>query len=143
MIDNFYTCFFRISKLLNKYLDDKLAPIGLNNHHKIFIRKIVENPGIARDSFKKFSFLHPSNITRTIDELEENSFITKQINEEDKRITFLYPTKKLEEAYLILEKAIEEWKNIITEGLTDKEKEDYRRFLNLSTELSVKHFKDK
>ncbi len=142
MID-IYKCFTIISKHANVFLDSKLELFELCSGHRIFIKKIYENPGITRDSIKNIAHVHPSNTTRAIDYLEEKGYITKTLKEEDKRICLLYPTEKLKEVYDVLIEAENEWTNIITEGLSEEELEMYKKFLTLSTELSAKYIHKK
>lgn len=136
MIDIF-KCFQIISKHTNEFLDSKLKDVGLCSCHRIFIKKIYENPGITRDKLKMITHVHPSNTTRAIDYLEEKNFIIKKNKEEDKRICELYPTSSLAIAYKIVIDAEKEWINLITKGMNDEEIKLYTDFLNKSTDLSI------
>ncbi len=136
MVDIF-KCFTIISKHANVYLDSILSPFELCSSHRVYIKKIVENPGITRDSLKYIAHVHPSNITRSIDYLEEKGFIIKSLKEEDKRICLLFPTDKLIEVYGKLVDAESEWIDIITKGMSPEDLELYKKFLLMSTELSV------
>ena len=138
-MNDIYRYFNIITKHSNVFFDSKLAKFELCSGHRIFIKKIKEKPGITRDSFKHIAHVHPSNITRAIDYLEEKGFIIKELKEEDKRICLLYPTEKLDEVYRVLIEAEKEWTSIITEGLTEEELAMYKKFLSISTELSVKY----
>ena len=132
-----------ISKHSNEYLDTKLKEYELCSCHRIFIKRIYENPGITRDKLKNIAHVHASNVTRAIDYMEEKGYITKVLKEDDKRICLLYPTKKLKEVYDVLVEAEKEWTSIITEGLSEEELEQYKKFLAISTELSVKYIHKK
>lgn len=142
-MNDIYRYFNIITKHSNVFLDSKLAKFELCSGHRIFIRKIIEKPGITRDSFKHIAHVHPSNITRAIDYLEEKGFIIKELKEEDKRICLLYPTEKLDEVYKVLIEAEKEWTDIITKGLNEEQLEIYNKFLLLSTELSVNYIHNK
>ena len=142
MIDVF-KCFNITTKHANVFLDSKLEKYDLCSCHRIFIRKVCEKPGITRDSLKNVAHVHPSNITRTIDYLEEKGYIVKVLKEDDKRICMLYPTDKLHEVYDVLIEAENEWIGIITKGMTEEELELYKKFLILSTELSVNYIHKK
>lgn len=138
MIDIF-KCFAITNKHANVFLDNKLESYGLCAGHRVFIKRIVQSPGITRDAIKNIAHVHPSNTTRAIDYLEEKGFITKSIKEDDKRICMLYPTEKLKEVYNVLVVAENEWIEIITQGMSKEELELYKKFLSMSTELSVKY----
>lgn len=132
-----FTNFNIIQKHGNVFLDEALSQFGLCSCHRIFIKKIVENPGITRDKIKNIAHIHPSNTTRTIDFLEENDFIVKVIDEQDRRICKLYPTDKLKDAYNVLKIKEAEWINIITEGMTEEEVILFSKLLDRSMELSA------
>ena len=138
MID-IYKCFNITSKHASVFLDEKLSKFGLCSTHRVFVKRIYEKPGITRDTIKNIAHVHPSNVTRSIDYMEEKGYITKSLKEDDKRICLLYPTDKLKEVYDVLIEAEKEWTNIITEGLSEDDLELYKKFLSLSTELSAKY----
>lgn len=136
MVDLF-KCFAIISKHTNEYLDSKLKDLALCSCHRIFIKKIYENPGITRDTLKNIAHVHPSNTTRAIDYLEEKGFLEKKSKDEDKRICELFPTSKMKEAYDVVIKSEKEWIDIITKDMSEKDMELYRSFLLKSTQLSI------
>ena len=138
MID-IYKCFNITSKHASVYLDEKLSKFDLCSTHRVFVKRIYEKPGITRDTIKNIAHVHPSNVTRAIDYMEEKGYITKSLKEDDKRICLLYPTDKLKEVYDVLIEAEKEWTNIITAGLSEEELELYKKFLSISTELSAKY----
>ena len=138
MID-IYKCFNIISKHASVFLDEKFSKFELCSGHRVFVKRIYENPGITRDQIKNIAHVHASNVTRAIDYMEEKGYITKVLKEDDKRICLLFPTEKLKEVYDVLIEAEKEWTSIITEGLTEEELEMYKKFLSISTELSVKY----
>ncbi len=142
MID-VYKCFNITSKHASVFLDEKLAKYELCSGHRAFVKRIYEKPGITRDIIKNIVHVHASNVTRAIDYLEEKGYITKVLKEDDKRICLLYPTEKLKEVYDVIVEAEKEWTKIITEGLTEEELEIYKKFLALSTELSVNYIHKK
>ena len=139
MMIDIFKCFAITNKHANVFLDKKLEPFGLCACHRVFIKMIVQKPGITRDALKNITHVHPSNTTRALDYLEEQGYITKSIKEEDKRICMLYPTDKFKEVYDVLVEAENEWIKVITEGMNEEELELYKKFLSVSTELSVKY----
>ena len=45
----------------------------------IYIKKIIEHPGITRDNIKNIAHVHPSNTTRAIDYMEEKGYVIKAL----------------------------------------------------------------
>lgn len=136
-MNNLFRYFSIISKHSSVYLDKALESFELCGCHRVFIKRIVENPGITRDKIKQIAHVHPSNTTRTIDYLESLGFIVKKISEQDKRICELYPTDKLKEAYNVLVKAENEWIDIITKGMNETELEMFTKTLEVATTNSI------
>ena len=87
-MDELFRYFNIISKHANVYIDKVLEPFGLYSCHRVFIKKIIEHPGITRDKIKNMVHIHPSNTTRIIDFLEEKEYIIKKISEEDRRTMY-------------------------------------------------------
>lgn len=138
-MENIFRYYNIINKHANVYLDNALEPFDLSSHHRTFIHKIVEQPGITRDKIKNMVHIHPSNTTRIIDYLEECGYVTKKVTISDKRICELYPTESLIKVYDVLTKAENEWVKIITEGLNEEEIEKYNELLKKSCELSISY----
>ena len=136
-MNNLFRYFSIISKHSNVYLDKALEKFELCGCHRVFIKRITENPGITRDKIKQIAHVHPSNTTRTIDYMESLGFIIKKISEQDKRICELYPTEKLKEVYDVLFKAENEWIDIITKGMSTEELEVFTKSLEVMTTNSI------
>ena len=142
-MEELFKYFNIISKHTNVYLDQALSEFGLCSCHRPFVKIIVNNPGITRDKIKNMVHIHPSNTTRIIDFLEENEFIIKKINEEDRRLCELYPTNKLEKVYDCLCVVEKEWIDIITKGINQEELYKYQEFLKISAANSIDHIHEK
>ena len=136
-MNNLFRYFSIISKHSNVYLDKALEQFELCGCHRVFIKRITENPGITRDKIKQIAHVHPSNTTRTIDYMESLGYIIKKISEQDKRICELYPTEKLKEVYDVLVKAENEWIDIITKGMSTEELEVFTKSLEVMTTNSI------
>ena len=126
-----------LSKHTSAYLDRALAKYNLCSSHRTFIRKIYEKPGITRDTIKNIVHIHPSNTTRIIDDLEMKGYITKVQSKEDKRICELYPNESLKEVYDYLIIVEEKWAKIVTNDLSDSEKEIFNNLLQRVMKNSV------
>lgn len=76
------------------YLDNQLAPLGINSSQHMYLLKVCDQPGILQDSFINSFYVHPSNIVRTIAALEKKDFLIRVPYDKDKRTWQLYPTEK-------------------------------------------------
>lgn len=136
-----YDCFKNIiilAKHGNEYLDRILEEYNLNSSYRIFIKKIVENPGITRDNLKQIVYVHPSNTTRALQYLEEIKLIDVKVKETDKRILQIYPTPKLNEIYECILKGEDEWIDIVTLDFSKEDKETFIRLIKEAKSASIK-----
>lgn len=76
------------------YLDEQLAPLGINSSQHMYLLKICDHPGISQDSLLGSVYVHPSNIVRMVASLEKKGFLTRTPCAQDKRTWQLYPTER-------------------------------------------------
>lgn len=109
----------RFSKL---YLDKLLAPWGLNSSQHMFLTKICRQPGMSQDSLIDTTYVHPSNIVRTIAALEKKGLLTRAPSEEDRRTCRLYPTEQAMAIVTWVEQACTQTEDVLLQGFTEEEK---------------------
>lgn len=105
------------------YRQSMLAPLGLKPFHATYIISICRNPGITQDQLAKRIFVDKSNVTRQITFLEEAGFVERKVSACDRRVMQVFPTKKAEEALPLVRKSFRDWEALVSEDLTDQEKE--------------------
>lgn len=129
------------------YLDNQLAPLGLNSSQHMYLLKVCDQPGILQDSFLECFYVHPSNIVRTVALLEKNGFLTKEPCAKDKRTCHLYPTEKALEIADSVRAICDRTEAILTDGLTAGEREEFSALLfrmgkRMAKELHVERVED-
>lgn len=103
------------------YLDEQLAPFGINSSQYMYLVKICDQPGLTQDSLQEVFYIHPSNITRMLAALEVKEFITRSPYENDKRTCQLFPTQKALSAVAHVRLIAEAAENLLLDGLTPQE----------------------
>ena len=73
-----------LGRLGNLYADHKMKPLGINSSHPPILVHICRQPGITQDKLKTMIYIHPSNITRALDNLEKEGYIRKEALEADR-----------------------------------------------------------
>lgn len=116
----------RFSKV---YLDELLAPLGINSSQHMYILKICDHPGCLQDSLLDSFYLHPSNIVRTIAALEKKGFLTREPYEKDKRTCRLYPTPKALAIADRVREACARTESALLQGLDEEERDAFARLL--------------
>ncbi len=111
----------RFSKI---YLNKKFSELGINCSQHMFVKHICNNEGIAQDKLVDLVYINKSNVTRALSQLEENGFIEKKINEQDKRTALLYPTEKAKQIYPEILRIENGWISIMTRDLSDEKKQN-------------------
>lgn len=96
--------------------------LGLCSCNHMYIFYLCHHPGTNQDELSKMLHLNKSNVTRSLQKLESDGFVTREIDSSDKRMIRVYPTKKATE---VLPKIIEKlncWNEMILEDLSEEEK---------------------
>ncbi|MCI8770526.1 MAG: MarR family transcriptional regulator [Lachnospiraceae bacterium] len=104
------------------YLDQQLAPFGINSSQYMFLIKICDSPGILQDSLMGMFYVHPSNIVRTLATLEKKEMLTRLPNDQDRRTWKLYPTDRALSIYQEIRTVCENTESILLQGLSEAEK---------------------
>lgn len=102
---------------------EKYKELGLKlgTCHHSYILLLCRHPGISQDAISKHICINKSNVTRHLVQLEKNGYVERKQSETDKRVTLVYPTEKAYEVLPVLRDANKQWKDYITDGLTDEE----------------------
>lgn len=111
------------------YLDERLAPLGINSSQHMYLLKICDHPGISQDSLLESVCVHPSNIVRMVASLEKKGFLIRTPCEQDKRTWQLYPTERALSIAEQVRAACRETEAALLEGLTEQKKDDFENTL--------------
>lgn len=129
------------------YLDEQLAPFGINSSQHMYILKICSHPGCLQDSLLDSFYVHPSNIVRTIAALEKKGYLTREPYEEDKRTCRLYPTPKAISISEEVRMACQRTEALLMQDLDEADRAAFERMIvptgrHISAELGVKRKED-
>lgn len=129
------------------YLDEQLAPFGINSSQHMYILKICSHPGCLQDSLLDSFYIHPSNIVRTIAALEKKGYLTREPYEEDKRTCRLYPTPKAISISEEVRMACQRTEALLMQDLDEADRAAFERMIvqtgrHISAELGVKRKED-
>lgn len=125
MNDGFMRCINRTARCAKIFRGYAMAHLGLEGNQHTYILNICRNPGISQDGLAKIIYINKSNVTRQLTVLEQNGFIKREPDKDDKRIMRVYPTQKAEEAAPQILDILGEWNKYITETLTPEEKAQF------------------
>ncbi len=120
------------------YLDPRFAGLNVGSSQRFFVKMICEQPGITQDKLQPLVLLDKSNITRALDKLEKDGFITKKRYLRDKRTAHLYPTEKANAIYPKVVAIEEEWFEILLGDFTPEEKARFEALLQKAADGAMK-----
>ena len=99
----------------------KLEQIGIYPGQQILIELIHKNQGISQSQLAKLSIRTPATITTMLSHMENNGYISKKVDEKDKRATRLFLTTKGEKILKQIKTQKKEEMCIILKDITDEE----------------------
>ena len=89
--------------------------------HQLFFPCISRNPGMSQDDIAKYLCLNKSTVARSLASLEENGFVMREADAEDKRVMRVYPSEKMLSLTPHIKEALKEWNAYISEGISEEE----------------------
>jgi len=114
----------------SKHFDKLLSKYELGYSQLIFLTQIYENEGISMNELALEGVYDKGTITKSIQRLEQLSYVSVQNNEVDKRAKLLFTTKKAQEIMPDLYSIRQEWQSYLTEGISESQLETYNEVLS-------------
>lgn len=113
-----------------KNLAKALNPYNIGPGQIIFLKSIIENPGISQEKLSSQLKFDKGTTARTVKKLEQENYIERHIDERDRRAFQLYPTQKGNEIYPILIEVLQTLNKKLCSKLKDDEHELLFQLLN-------------
>lgn len=112
-----------VARSATQYSESRLSEISeLKGYQAKYILNVCSNPGISQDALAKIMFVNKSNVARQLAALEESGYVERKQGE-DKRVSLVYPTEKAEKILPVIRGVNAKWREVITEGFSEEEKE--------------------
>ena len=131
------------ARCANRYRSDRLSDIGLTGCQHSYIINICANPGITQECLSKKLYINKSNVARQLSSLEENGFVRREQNPDDKRNTLVYPTEKAKNALPIVMNVLRDWSAYLSEGFTEEEITKFTEMMDKISEKAQAYVKGK
>lgn len=112
-----------IDRASQGYLDEALKKYKLSSGTYPFILALYDNEGINQNALSEYVKVDKALSARAIKKLIELGYVEKIINSKDARAYKLYLTEKAKAVVPKIREASDGWLHIITNGLTEEEKE--------------------
>ena len=125
------------TKLIKKALDEALKPHGVTAAQWGILGRLYEEDGLLIVEIAKRLFTEPPTITRMLDLLEKEGFVTRKTKEGDRRAYEIFLTKKGKDMEEVLRLKVFDTIDNATKGLSEKEITAFKNTLrNIINNLS-------
>ena len=118
-----------LSKNQMKYLKSKIAEYDLD-HEVRYIMMIYENPNISQDDLVIMSGQSKGNIAKSLRKLEEEGYIQREVNPDNRRKYMLKTTSKGDELVPKVRQISLDWEKEV--GITEEDNELKRRLKEIA-----------
>lgn len=116
-----------IARSADLFREEGLKNLHIGGCQAKYLLAVAREPGISQEELARSLFVNKSNVARQIEALERAGFVRREENEHDRRAVLVYPTDKLKEALPRIRDVFAAWRALVTEGLTDEERETLAR----------------
>lgn len=107
-----------LSKNQIKYLNSKINELDLG-HEMRYIMMIYDNPDISQDDLVSISGQSKASIAKSLKKLEDQDYIRREVNPENRRKYMLKTTVKGDEVVPKIRQISKDWENEV--GITEKD----------------------
>ncbi len=122
-MDSFMRCISRTARCAQLYRSERFEALGLSGGQYIYITCACRNPGISQEQMARQILVNKSNVCRQLAQLEQNGFVRREPDAKDRRVLRVYPTEKAKQALPQIHQALTEWREYLTGGFTEEERE--------------------
>ena len=136
-MNSFMRCVSRTARCASLYRGEKLEKLGLTGCHHTYLLAICRTPGISQEQLSRTIYINKSNVTRQLTFLEQNGFVTRTPDGEDRRIMRVYPTQKALDAYPVVLEVLEQWQDFVMEDFSPEEREELTRLMQRVNEKAA------
>lgn len=120
------------------YFADQFRPLGITSGQFMIVAAVCARPGQSQDQIADFVLMDKSTVTKTLAQLEESGMVSRQGNEEDKRVTNVFPTDLALKIYPQITQAKARWHQKLLEGIPEHRWDEVGEILEILMENAVR-----
>jgi DNA-binding MarR family transcriptional regulator len=129
------------------YISKNLEPYGIGSGQYIFLIALYKRQGINQGQLSEYLRVDKATTAKAIKHLEKEGYITRDIDEKDKRAYKLFLTQKALDIRSELYKILRKWEDVFSAGLAADEKKTFLKTIehmaeNASTAVQPKTLSD-
>lgn len=119
----------QLHKRGRSFIVNEISQYGIGVGQIMFLFQLYQEDGLSQEELCEILDTDKGNAARAIKKLEEDNFVVRVKNEQDKRAYKIYLTEKGKSFKSGVIKAVEEWNNIIESTITEEESECLKNIL--------------
>lgn len=123
------------------YRDGDLQRANVSGYQAKYLLAVFNEEGISQDGLSRRLFVNKSNVARQVGALEAAGYLRREQSAEDKRVMLVYTTESGRQLVPAIRAANARWREIVSEGLSDGDRAELERLLELLAENAKKYFR--
>ncbi|MEY8442601.1 MarR family transcriptional regulator [Lactobacillaceae bacterium 24-114] len=118
-----------IERALDSISNIEFKKIGLSNLQFLYIVRIYEHPGIIAEELANLIKVDRTTLARAVRRLEDQDYIFRKNDPENKKIKHLYVTEKGKDVYPLIIRENTHSNEVALEGFSDQEAKQLHDYL--------------
>lgn len=114
-----------------QYRNAAFQQLGIKGYQYSYLIQICRCPGISQEQLTKQIHLDKSNVARSLAQLEEAGFLTRQADPSDQRRWQIFPTEKATAILPAILETLSKQRAFMLEPFTDEEQLQFQKYLRL------------
>ena len=128
-----------ISQSAALYRDDRLKKAEISGYQARYILSVFNNEGVSQEKLARIMLVNKSNVARQVSALEAAGYLLRRQSEADRRVMCVYTTEKGKKIVPLIREVNAAWRGLICEGLSEEDKEELNRLLQLLVDNAQRH----
>ncbi len=116
------------------FFNDEFKELSIGKGQYMILIYLYHHEGITQDDVAQKLRIDKANVARGVKKLEENGYVARKVDPDDKRAYRLYPTEKAIKVQPQIYDSSIKWMDIITDGISDDE---IAQFTKTLTKLTI------
>lgn len=133
-IGKFISVLYRYRKA---FANKMLEPYGIAGCQYLFLLTLFKNNGASQEKISELLKIDKTTTAKAIKKLEDNGFVIRDIDSDDKRAYKVYLTQKALDIIPHIQETMNKWENIV---LSDVLEDDYLKLEELLKKMADKAY---
>lgn len=104
------------------FFAERMAPYGLPHPALPLLRRLLREPAPSQDELSRFAARDKANVSRVLDRLEAEGYVTRSADPDDSRVNRVHLTDRGRELEPVVGACFRDWNELLTQGFTETER---------------------